>query len=45
MFVVFAAADQAAAAAVALGGRTFDGKRVEASFYSEALFASGDFSA
>lgn len=45
VFVVFAAEDQAAAAAVALGGRTFDGKRVEASFYSETLFASGDFSA
>ena len=45
VFVSFAEEHEAAAAATALAGRTFDGKRVEASFYDEARFAAGDYSA
>jgi splicing factor U2AF subunit len=44
VFVAFAEASQAAAASSALAGRTFDGRSVEASFYDEARFASGDYS-
>lgn len=45
VFVQFSAPHEAEAAAKALAGRTFDGKRVESSFYDEAKFAAGDFSA
>jgi len=45
VFVAFSGAHEACAAATALGGRTFDGKRVEANYYDEGQFAQGDFSA
>jgi len=44
VFVAFADSAQAAAATAALSGRTFDGKRVEASYYDEAKFTARDFS-
>mmetsp|Transcript_42078 Transcript_42078/g.82787 ORF Transcript_42078/g.82787 Transcript_42078/m.82787 type:complete len:551 (-) Transcript_42078:50-1702(-) len=45
VFVSFAQPQEAQAASAALAGRTFDGKRVEATYYDEALFGAGDFSA
>jgi splicing factor U2AF subunit len=45
VFVGFADTAQAAAAAAALSGRTFDGRRVEATYYDETKYAAGDFSA
>jgi hypothetical protein len=44
IFVEFREAKEATAASVTLSGRTFDGRRVEASFYEESRFAARDFS-
>ena len=45
VFVCFGTPQEAQAASQALAGRTFDGKRVEASFYDVAQFEAGDYSA
>ena len=44
VFVEFQDENAAHASATALGARTFDGKRVEAQFYSEECFRVGDYS-
>jgi splicing factor U2AF subunit len=45
VFVEFQDPHAAQQSAMALGARTFDGKRVEATFYDEQRFQAGDFSA